>query len=103
MVSVIFFFIPCAELQNDNAGCQFSSNCMFRNNGDLNRAMMERFGRLIDDLGLKDLPFHGREYIRGLICKIDLTLVKLDTVVCSVDREHLLPKLFAATERVLFF
>jgi hypothetical protein len=35
---------------------------MFRNNGDLNRAMMGRFGRLIDDLGLKDLPLHGRKY-----------------------------------------
>ena len=52
---------------------------MFRNNDDLNRAMMGRFGRLIDDLGLKDLPLHGRKYIRGLICKIDLTLLKLDT------------------------
>jgi hypothetical protein len=72
---------------------------MFRNNGYLDRAMMGRFGRLIDDLGLKDLPLHGRNYTwSNLQDRPDVGEVRYSRV-CSVDREHLLPK--SATERVL--
>lgn len=33
-----------------------------KNNGNLNRAMMGRFRRLINDMGLHDLPLHGRKF-----------------------------------------
>lgn len=33
-----------------------------KNNGNLNRAMMGRFRRLINDMVLHDLPLHGRKF-----------------------------------------
>lgn len=33
-----------------------------KNNGNLNLAMMGRFCRLINDLGLKELPLNGRKF-----------------------------------------
>jgi hypothetical protein len=33
-----------------------------RNNNNFNRAMMGRFRRLIEDMALKEIPLHGRQY-----------------------------------------
>lgn len=61
-----------------------------KNNGNLNRALMGRFRRLINDLGLKELPLHGRKFTWSNQQDTP-TLVKLDRVLCTVDWEHLFP------------
>jgi hypothetical protein len=55
-----------------------------------NRAMMVRFRRLIDDLTLKEIPLHGRQFTWSNQQKSP-TLVKLDRVLCTVDWEDLYP------------
>jgi len=61
-----------------------------KNNGNLNRAMMGRFCRLINDLELKELSLHGRKFTWSN--QQDLpTLVKLDRVFCSTKWEQLFP------------
>jgi len=65
-----------------------------KNNGNLNQALMGRFHRFINDLGLKELPLHGQKFTWSNQ-QDSLTLVRLDRVFCSVDWEHL----FTATDR----
>ena len=55
-----------------------------KNNSNLNRAMMGRFRRLINDLSLKEIPLHGRKFTWSNL-QDSPTLVKLDRVLCSVD------------------
>lgn len=61
-----------------------------KNNSIVNRAMMGRFRRLINDLGLKDIPLLGRKYTwsNG---QDSPTLVRLDRMLCSLDWETLFP------------
>jgi len=59
-----------------------------KNNSNLNRAMMGRFRRLINDLSLKEIPLHGRKFTWSNL-QDSPTLVKLDRVLCSVDWEQL--------------
>lgn len=64
-----------------------------KNNGNLNRALMGTFCRLINDLGLQDLqdlPLHGRKYTWSNQQDTP-TLVKLDRFLCTVDWEQLFP------------
>ena len=61
-----------------------------KNNDNLNRAMMGRFRRLIDNLALKELPLHGRKFTWSNGQDSD-TLVKLDRVLSTVDWEELFP------------
>jgi exonuclease III len=51
-----------------------------KNNNNFNRAMTGRFRRLIEDMALKEIPLHGRQYQQNVS-----VLVKLDRVFCSVD------------------
>lgn len=55
-----------------------------KNNSNLNRAMMGRFRRLINDLALKEITIHGRKFTwsNGQDSPIQ---VKLDRVLCTVD------------------
>jgi hypothetical protein len=61
-----------------------------KNNQNLDRAMMGRFRRWINDLSLKEIPLHGCHYTwsNG---RNDRTLVKLDRAFCSVEWEGLFP------------
>ena len=59
-----------------------------KNNSNLNRAMMGRFRRLINDLSLKEIPLHGQKFTWSNL-QDSPTLVKLDRVLCSVDWEQL--------------
>jgi len=59
-----------------------------KNTGIINRAMMGRFGHLINDLKLKDLPLAGRKYTWSNQ-QDSPTLIKLDRVLCSMDWEQL--------------
>ena len=59
-----------------------------KNNGNLNRAMMGRFRRLINDLELKELSLHGRNFTWSNH-QDSPTLVKLDRVFCSTEWEQL--------------
>ena len=61
-----------------------------KNNGNLNRAMMGRFRRLINDLELKELSLHGRKFTWSNQ-QDSPTLVKLDRVFCSTEWEQLFP------------
>jgi hypothetical protein len=61
-----------------------------KNNSNYNRAMMGRFRRLIDDLALKEIPLHGRQFTWSNK-QNSPTLVKLDRVLCTVDWEELYP------------
>lgn len=61
-----------------------------KNNGNLNRALMGRFRRLINDLGLNELPLHGRKFTWSNQQETP-TLVKLDRVLCTVNWKQLFP------------
>jgi hypothetical protein len=61
-----------------------------KNNNIYNRAMMGRFRRMIDDLGLKDIPLHGRKFTWSNH-HTNPTLVHLDRALCTVDWENLYP------------
>lgn len=61
-----------------------------KNNSNINRAMMGRFRRLINDLSLKEIPLHGRKFTWSNQ-REDLVLVKLDWVFYSVDWELIFP------------
>lgn len=73
-----------------------------KNNPNLNRAMMGRFRKLIDDLAIKELPLHGRKFTwSSSSTSPNPTLVKLDRVFCSPDWEVRFPDCLlqsAATE-----
>jgi hypothetical protein len=55
-----------------------------KNNTNINRATIGRFRRMINDLSLKEIPFHGRKFTWSNQ-QVDPVLVKLDRVFCSVD------------------
>lgn len=59
-----------------------------KNNSNLNRAMMNLFKRLIEDVALKEIPLHGRRFTWSNQ-QNDPVLVKLDRVFCSVNWELL--------------
>jgi hypothetical protein len=61
-----------------------------KNNSHINRAMMGRFRKLVDDLALKEIPLHGRKFTWSNQ-QNQPTLVKLDRVLCSIDWEELFP------------
>jgi hypothetical protein len=61
-----------------------------KNNSNLNRPMMHRFRRLIEDVALKEIPLHGGRFTWSNQREAPV-LVKLDRVFCSVDWELLFP------------
>jgi hypothetical protein len=61
-----------------------------KNNENLNRAMMGRFRRLINDLGLHDIPLHGRKFTWSNLQESP-TLVRLDRALCSTGWDQLFP------------
>jgi exonuclease III len=61
-----------------------------KNNSNLNRAMMGRFRKLINDLALKELHLHGRKFTWSNH-QDSPTLVRLDRVLCLVDWEDIFP------------
>ncbi|WVZ93176.1 hypothetical protein U9M48_039178 [Paspalum notatum var. saurae] len=61
-----------------------------KNNSNLNRAMMGKFRRFINDLALKEITLHGWKFTwsNG---QDSPTLVKLDRMLCTLDWEDLFP------------
>jgi len=68
-----------------------------KNNRNINRAMMGRFRRLINDLELRDLPLHGRKFTWSNQQEVP-TLVKLDRALCSAEWEQLFPNCLLQSE-----
>jgi endonuclease/exonuclease/phosphatase family metal-dependent hydrolase len=62
-----------------------------KNNENLNRAMMGRFQRFVNDFELKEIPLLGRCYTWSNEREAP-TLVKLDRVLCTTDWEALFPE-----------
>lgn len=58
-----------------------------KNNGDLNRRMMRRFRRLLNDLALKEVYLNGRRYTWSNE-QSPPTRVHLDRVLCTTDWEE---------------
>jgi len=98
------------ELRRIRASCQgpwlvlgdfnLIVNAEEKNNGNLNRAMMGRFRRWINDLELIDVILHGRKFTWSNQ-QNSPTLVRLDRVLCSSDWKQLFPNSLlqsAATE-----
>jgi hypothetical protein len=52
--------------------------------------MMGRFRRLIDDLGLKDIPLHCRRFTWSNH-EANPTLVRLDRAFCTAESDSLYP------------
>jgi hypothetical protein len=61
-----------------------------KSNGNLDRAMMGRFRRWLNDMALKEIPLQGQKFMWSNRLSSP-TLVKLDRVFCSVDWEELFP------------
>jgi exonuclease III len=61
-----------------------------KNNGNLNKTMMGRFRRLLNELKLKELPLLGRKYTWSNE-RFSPTLVRLDKVFYAADSETLYP------------
>ncbi|WVZ78922.1 LOW QUALITY PROTEIN: hypothetical protein U9M48_026563 [Paspalum notatum var. saurae] len=61
-----------------------------KNNENLNRAMMGRFRRFVNDHELKEIPLIGRRYTWSNEQEAP-TLVKLDRVLCTSDWEDIFP------------
>lgn len=61
-----------------------------KNNDNLNRALMGRFRRFVNDLELKEIPLIGRRYTWSNEREAP-TLVKLDRVLCTADWEAMFP------------
>jgi endonuclease/exonuclease/phosphatase family metal-dependent hydrolase len=59
-----------------------------KNNSNLNRRMMSRFRRVINDLSLKEVYLNGRRYTWSNE-QSPPTLVLLDRVLCTADWEEL--------------
>jgi hypothetical protein len=68
-----------------------------KNNGNLNRATMGRFRRLLNELKLKELPLLGRKYTWSNE-RFSPTLVRLDRVFYTADSETLYPTLFCKVQ-----
>ena len=63
-----------------------------KNNSNVNRAMMGRFKRWIDDMVVNELPLHGRKFTWSSSSdSASPTLVRLDRVFCSLDWEEMFP------------
>lgn len=63
-----------------------------KNNSNLNRAIMGRFKRFIDDVAIKELPLYGCQFTwTSSNTSANPTLVKLDRVFCSADWEDYFP------------
>jgi hypothetical protein len=63
-----------------------------KNNSNLNRAMMGRFRRALNDVVVKELPLFGRKFTwTNSSTSSSPTLVKLDRVFCSVEWEECFP------------
>ena len=62
-----------------------------KNNDNINRAMMGRFRRFVNDLELKEIPLLGRRYTWSNE-RESPTLVKLDRVLCTNDWEDIYPE-----------
>jgi exonuclease III len=63
-----------------------------KNNNNLNRAIMGRFGRWVNDMAVTELPLHGRKYTwSSSPTSASPTLVMLDRVFCSMEWEELFP------------
>jgi len=61
-----------------------------KNNDNVNRAMMGRFRRFVNDMELKEIPLLGRRYTWSNE-RDSPTLVKLDRVLCTSDWEDIYP------------
>jgi hypothetical protein len=61
-----------------------------KNNANLNRALMGRFRRFLDDCLLKEIPLHGRKFTWSNE-RSSPTLVRLDRVFCCNDWEDFFP------------
>ncbi|KAJ1279149.1 hypothetical protein BS78_04G132900 [Paspalum vaginatum] len=61
-----------------------------KNNSNLNRAMMGRFRRFLDDSDLKEVPLLGRKYTWSNE-RENPTLVRLDRAFCCVEWEGIFP------------
>jgi exonuclease III len=62
-----------------------------KNNSNLNRAMMGRFWRFIDDCKLKEIPLIGRKFTWSNE-RDNPTLVRLDRAFCCSEWEDLFPE-----------
>jgi hypothetical protein len=63
-----------------------------KNNTNLDRPMMGRFRRFIDDVAVKVIPLHGRKFTwTSSSSGVSPTLVKLDRLFCSVDWDQQFP------------
>jgi exonuclease III len=63
-----------------------------KNNSNLNRAMMGRFRRWINDVAVTELPLHGRKFTwSSSPYSASPTLVRLDRVFCSLEWEDMFP------------
>ena len=62
-----------------------------KNNDNINRAMMGRFRRFVNDLELKEIQLLGRRYTWSNE-RDSPTLVKLDRVLCTNDWDDLFPE-----------
>jgi hypothetical protein len=61
-----------------------------KNNSNINRAMMGRFRKLVEDLSLKEVPLYGRKYTWSNQ-QDSPVLVKLDRALCSLEWEDIFP------------
>jgi len=63
-----------------------------KNNSNLNRAMMGRHRRWINDMALTEIPLHGRKFTwSSSSSSASPTLARLDRVFCSLEWEELFP------------
>jgi hypothetical protein len=63
-----------------------------KNNTNLDRPMMGRFRRFIDDVAVKEIPLHGRKFTwTSSSSGASPTLVKLDRLFCLVDWDQQFP------------
>jgi hypothetical protein len=93
-------FSLCKELRNVRSACpgpwilMGDFNLIYmdddKSSGNFNRHLMDRFRRLINDLGVKELALHGRKFTWSNR-QDPPTLVKLDRMFCSPDWEQLFP------------
>jgi hypothetical protein len=98
----ILFLQELRDIRNHCAGPWLVAgdfNLIYRNedknNANLNRAMMGRFRRWIDDMAVSEIPLHGRKFTwTSSSTSSTPTLVKLDRVFCSLDWEDQFPNCF---------
>lgn len=61
-----------------------------KNNANLNRVLMGRFQRFLDDSNVKELPLHGRKFTWSNE-RSSPTLVRLDRAFCCADWDDIFP------------